>query len=579
MLKFFAQLKWFFIIEWKKYLSSVIILISISILQLIPPWLIGNIIDKVISEKYEKIEILIYIFSIVFVALIIYILRCMWRILLFGAAYKLSVKLRDKLYHSLSVQTPLFYLKNNTGNLITLATNDIDRVVFAAGEGFLTLVDSCVISCGVLVVMIFNVSLILTVISLLPMPIMVMIIKRDGDLLHKYFNLAQISFSTLNNQIQENLNNIRMIKSFGIEYYQEKVFSNILRELNRKNMQVAKIDARFDPIIYLTIGLSNLITVILGSILVLNNTISIGQLTSFIMYLGLMVWPMLALAWMFNIVERGQAAYNRIYKMINKISNIKDGYQKLPKRIKGILDVKIDKFIYPGKNSIALSNINFKLIPGDIIGICGPTGSGKSTIFSLILRNFILNKGKITFNNISLDNLIIDQWRSKLAVVHQTPFLFSDSIANNISMGFPEANIFQIKEAANLACIHDDIKKFPEGYNTNIGERGVILSGGQKQRLAIARALMLKNSDILIIDDALSSLDIETENNIISNISNWSKNKSVIISSHRLSTLEKANEILVINKGTIIQRGSHKKLIKEDGWYKTVYSYQKINFK
>ncbi|CAL4325434.1 Multidrug resistance-like ATP-binding protein MdlA [Buchnera aphidicola (Protaphis terricola)] len=572
-MRLFNQLKWYFIQEWKRYLGSIILLITIAILQLIPPKIIGILIDLIIKEKTNSIRILPWVLIILLIAVIVYILRCIWRILLFGASYNLATELRVKFYSYLSNQSQIFFLKYRTGDLIARATNDVDRVVFAAGEGVLTLVDSSIMGLSVLIIMITQISFVLTIIALIPMPIMAFLIKKYGQELHNKFRNAQHSFSLLNNQTQEILTSIRMIRSFGLEENQLKKFNNIVQNAGKNNMKVAKIDARFDPVIYLSVAFSNLLSITVGGYLVWNNIITIGQLTSFIMYLGLMIWPMLALAWMFNIVERGSAAWERIYSIVNKKLYIEDGQKKISNIAKNIY-VNINTFFYPNNNTPSLKNIKFNLYPGQILGICGPTGSGKSTLLKLIQRQFKITNGEIIYDSISLLKFKINYWRSKIAVVNQTSFLFSDNIYNNIALGKPNASFNEIKRVAKLADIHKDIVYLPNGYKTQVGERGVMLSGGQKQRISIARALLL-NTEILILDDALSAVDGNTENNILNNLKIWKKKEnSLIIVSHRLSSLIFSDKILVINKGVIIQKGHHKKLIKEKNWYQSMYNYQ-----
>ncbi|QCO71024.1 SmdA family multidrug ABC transporter permease/ATP-binding protein [Buchnera aphidicola] len=574
-MKLFNQLRWFFVREWKRYLGAILLLIIIAVLQLLPPKIVGILIDLIIKRNLHGLQVLPYISIILLVAIIVYILRCLWRILLFGASYQLATELRVKLYSYLSQQSQIFFLKNRTGDLIARATNDVDRVVFAAGEGVLTFVDSLVMGCSVLIVMSMQISFLLTIIALIPMPIMAILIKKYGKELHENFRHAQISFSLLNNQTQEILTSIRMIRAFGLEKNQSSKFNIIVTDTGKKNMEVAKIDARFDPVIYLSVAFSNLLAIIGGGWLVWNNQITIGQLTSFIMYLGLMIWPMLALAWMFNIVERGSAAWDRIYSIINKELYIKDGNKTIPLS-PGILSIKIKKFYYPDNQIPSLKNINILLKPGNTLGICGPTGSGKSTLLKLIQRQFNFDKKEIFYHSLSLLELKIDDWRSRIAVVNQTSFLFSESIANNIALGKTNASQKEIETAAKLADVHKDILYLPEKYETQVGERGVMLSGGQKQRICIARALLL-NTEILILDNALSAVDSQTENNILRNINKWKKKgHSLIITAHRLSALINADEIIVIKDGSIIQRGDHLKLIQEENWYKSMSHYQKL---
>ncbi|MDK1303712.1 SmdA family multidrug ABC transporter permease/ATP-binding protein [Cronobacter sakazakii] len=573
-MRLFAQLSWYFSREWRRYLGAVALLIVIAILQLVPPKVVGYVVDGVTQHHYTTRQVLLWVGLLVVIAIVVYLLRYVWRVLLFGASYQLAVELRRDFYRQLSRQHPEFYLRHRTGDLMARATNDVDRVVFAAGEGVLTLVDSLVMGCAVLVIMCTQISWQLTLLALLPMPVMAIVIKRYGDQLHHRFKAAQAAFSSLNDRTQEILTSIRMIKAFGLEDRQSALFSEDARDTGVKNLRVARVDARFDPTIYIAIGMANLLAIGGGSWMVMNGTLTLGQLTSFTMYLGLMIWPMLALAWMFNIVERGSAAYSRIRALLAEAPVVKDGQASLPAG-RGVLNVAIREFRYPHAARDTLRNVQFTLKPGQMLGLCGPTGAGKTSVLSLIQRHFDLDAGEITFHDVSLDRVHLDDWRGRLAVVNQTPFLFSDTVASNIALGKPDATQEEIEQAAKLACVHDDILRLPQGYDTQVGERGVMLSGGQKQRISIARALLLE-AEILVLDDALSAVDGRTEHQILHNLRQWGENRTVIISAHRLSALTEASEILVLQHGQVAQRGRHEALAAQPGWYRDMYRYQQL---
>lgn len=573
-MRLFAQLSWYFRREWRRYFGAIALLAIIAVLQLIPPKVVGIVVDGVTRQHYTAEKVWMWIGALVLIAVMVYLLRYVWRVLLFGASYQLAVELREDFYRQLSRQHPAFYLRHRTGDLIARATNDVDRVVFAAGEGVLTLVDSMVMGCAVLIVMSTQISWQLTLLALLPMPVMALVIKRNGDALHERFRVAQAAFSSLNDRTQESLTSIRMIKAFGLEDRQSAQFAADAADTGRKNMRVARIDARFDPTIYIAIGTANLLAIGGGSWMVLQGSMTLGQLTSFVMYLGLMIWPMLALAWMFNIVERGSAAYSRIRTMLEEAPTVNDGHELAPEG-RGALSVAVREFIYPQANKASLEKVNFVLQPGQMLGICGPTGAGKSTILALIQRHFDVTQGDIRFHDIPLTRLQLDSWRARLAVVNQTLFLFSDTVANNIALGRPDATPEQIEHVARLASVHDDILRLPQGYETEVGERGVMLSGGQKQRISIARALLLE-AEILILDDALSAVDGRTEHQILHNLRQWGEGRTVIISAHRLSALTEASEILVMQHGHIVQRGRHDGLVAQPGWYRDMYRYQQL---
>ncbi|MEA1065794.1 SmdA family multidrug ABC transporter permease/ATP-binding protein [Erwinia sp. HR93] len=572
-MRLFTQLRWFFIREWRRYFGAVSLLVVIAILQLIPPRIVGLVVDDVAQGDHTG-RIILYLGLMAAVAVVVYLLRYVWRILLFGASYRLAIELRENFYRQLSSQGPAFYLRHRTGDLMARATNDVDRVVFAAGEGVLTLVDSLVMGCAVLVVMSTQISWQLTLLALLPMPVMALVIKRYGDRLHHRFKLAQAAFSALNSRTQESMTSIRMIKAFGLEDGQSALFARDACDTGEKNLRVARVDARFDPTIYIAVGMANLLAVGGGSWMVLQGDLTLGQLTSFTMYLGLMIWPMLALAWMFNIVERGSAAYSRIRALLAEAPVVVDGERTLPPG-RAILDVDIVQFTYPQAESPALQHVEFNLSPGQMLGVCGPTGAGKSSILNLIQRQFDVTEGAIRYHDIALTALKLDDWRSRLAVVNQTPFLFSDTVARNLALGRPDASAQEIEAAARLACVHDDILRLPQGYETEVGERGVMLSGGQKQRLSIARALLL-DAEILILDDALSAVDGRTEYQILQNLKQWGQQKTVIVSAHRLSALTASSEILVLRHGQVQQRGDHSQLLAQPGWYRDMFRYQQL---
>lgn len=572
----FRQLSWFFRQQWRRYAGAIGLLVSIALLELLPPTIVGRIVDGIDKQQMDAAHLLRWIALLLGCAVLVYCLRVVWRVLLFGASYRLAVELRQSIYQQLSRQHSRFYLRHRTGDLMARSTNDIDRVVFAAGEGVLTLVDSMVQGLAVLFIMSTQLSWQLTLLALLPMPIMAWFIKGYGDQLHHRFRHAQAAFSSLNNTVQETLTSIRMVKAFGLEKRQQGHFAQAAVDANQRNMSVAKVDAKFDPTIYVAIAMANLLAVGGGSWMVVHGSMTLGQLTSFIMYLGLMIWPMLAMAWMFNIVERGSAAYVRVQALLAEEPDVPDGHLDLPAE-RGVLDVNVQRFAYPEGKHPALQAVQLQVKPGQMLGICGATGSGKSTLLALIQRQFALTdeQGTISFHQLSLADLKLHAWRERLAVVSQTPFLFSASIAENIAFGRPQASMEQIRYVAELACVAEDIERLPQGYDTPVGERGVMLSGGQKQRIAIARALLLE-AEILILDDALSAVDGQTEHRILHNLRQWRQGRTLLVTAHRLSALAEADEIVVLQQGQVAQRGTHAALSQQLGWYQEMYRYQQL---
>ncbi|VFP88623.1 Multidrug resistance-like ATP-binding protein MdlA [Buchnera aphidicola (Cinara piceae)] len=573
----FKELKWYFINEWKRYVGTFLLLIIITLLQLLPTHIIGSTIDLILNNQTSNQEILIKTTQIILISVIIYILKYFWKILLFSSSYQLVSQLRIKFCSALLKKNSIFYSEYNNGDLISRATNDIERVVFSIGEGVLTLADSFITGLSIFIVMCIHINWKLSCFSLIPMPIMAIIIKKCGNQLYLKFQKSQKYFSILNNQAQNSLNNIHMIRNFKLEITEIKKFSTAVENSGKKEFQVSKIDAQFNPIIHISIAISNLFAILGGSFLITTEQITFGQLTSFILYLGSMIWPILAFAWMFNILERGNVSWRRIQEII--INNKKvDKNNKINKiNIKNNIFININKFSYPNRKKKSLKNIKLTIPNNSTIGICGPTGSGKTTLIRLIQKHFEISSGFIKHNENDIKDICIKRWRKTISVVNQTPFLFSDSILNNIRFGKPESSIQEIKNAAKLACIHNDIKKLSQGYNTQVGEKGVKLSGGQKQRITIARAFLIQ-SKIFILDDPLSSVDHDTEHKIIKNIQKYTKEHKIttIVVTHRLSILEKFNNILVLKKGIILQQGTHKKLLSEKNWYHKMYNYQKF---
>jgi ATP-binding cassette, subfamily B, multidrug efflux pump len=572
--RLFIQLAEYFRQEWRRYLGAILLLIIIALIQLIPPRLVGVIVDGVTRHALSQQRMLLLSSAIVLIALLIYLLRYVWRTLLFGAAYHLAVKLREKYYLQLSRQSPAFYHRYRTGDLLARATNDVDRVVMAAGEGVLTLVDSMVMGIAVIIMMSTQISWQLTFLALLPMPVMAVIINRIGQQLHLGFTESQAAFSQLNDKTQQMLTGIRLIKSFGLENYQSEQFQQITRFTGEKNQQVAKIDASFEPVIYLSIASANFIAIAGGCYMVWHNIISFGQLTSFIMYLGLMIWPMLALAWMFNIVERGSAALSRIDSLLAEPISISAGVSNMDPKPANLV-ANIGNFNYPEQTQIQLRGpITFSLHPNEFLGICGPTGAGKSTLLALLQRQYDLPAEQLNYADRPISEWKLDEWRQRLAVVNQSPFLFSESIAGNIALGKPDATMEEIETVAKLASIHEDILRFPAGYQTEVGERGIRLSGGQKQRICLARALLMQ-PEILILDDALSAVDGATEFAILKNLKQQ-VSCTLIVTAHRLSVIAGADEILVLDQGSIIQRGNFTSLKAAPGWFQNMLKFQQM---
>ncbi|EJG0692003.1 ATP-binding cassette domain-containing protein [Vibrio parahaemolyticus] len=573
-MKIFWQLRWYFRQKWKHYVGSILLFAVISALQLVPPKAVGVIVDGVVDNTLETNTLIMWLLGLIVLLFTIYGCRILWRIWLFGASWELGTILRNRLYRHLSTQPPRFFERYKTGDLMARGTNDVRNIVMTAGEGVLTAADSVITGIAVLIIMVTQVSWKLTVMALLPMPFLAVIIFFIVRILHQRFRVAQEAFSSMSDMTQESLNGVRMLRAFGLENQEQQRFEDVVDDTGAKNIAVARVDARFDPAIQLTIGLSFLLSVAAGAYLVDKGEITLGDLTAFTMYLGLMIWPMLAFAFLFNILERGSAAWNRLQEIFDEQPEIIGGTQPLDEKPLP-LHIKIDAFHWSKELPPALADVDVTLEPGKMLGIAGPVGSGKSTLLTLLLRQHDLENGTIQFGDVKIKDAILPQWRNRFAVVNQSPFLFSKSIFDNIALGNPQATKEQVYQAAKLACIHDDIEKFPDGYQTEVGEKGITLSGGQKQRIAIARAMLL-NTQVLVLDDALSAVDGRTEHQILKNLETHYRDQALIVIAHRLTALEAADEIIVLNHGHVTERGKHHSLLEHQGWYAEMFQYQKL---
>ncbi|EPN3982222.1 ATP-binding cassette domain-containing protein [Vibrio parahaemolyticus] len=573
-MRIFWQLRWYFRQKWKHYVGSILLFAVISALQLVPPKAVGVIVDGVVDNTLETNTLIMWLLGLIVLLFTIYGCRILWRIWLFGASWELGTILRNRLYRHLSTQPPRFFERYKTGDLMARGTNDVRNIVMTAGEGVLTAADSVITGIAVLIIMVTQVSWKLTVMALLPMPFLAVIIFFIVRILHQRFRVAQEAFSSMSDMTQESLNGVRMLRAFGLENQEQQRFEDVVDDTGAKNIAVARVDARFDPAIQLTIGLSFLLSVAAGAYLVDKGEITLGDLTAFTMYLGLMIWPMLAFAFLFNILERGSAAWNRLQEIFDEQPEIIGGTQPLDEKPLPLY-IKIDAFHWSKELPPALAAVDVTLEPGKMLGIAGPVGSGKSTLLTLLLRQHDLENGTIQFGDVKIKDAILPQWRNSFAVVNQSPFLFSKSIFDNIALGNPQATKEQVYQAAKLACIHDDIEKFPDGYQTEVGEKGITLSGGQKQRIAIARAMLL-NAQVLVLDDALSAVDGRTEHQILKNLETHYRDQALIVIAHRLTALEAADEIIVLNHGHVTERGKHHSLLEHQGWYAEMFQYQKL---
>ena len=563
-------------LEKKRYIVGILALSLVSVFNLIPPRVIGNIVDNIASGQLTNKYLFINLVYLVLAALIMYGLRYVWRVYIFGAAYNLGRLLRFRLFQHFTKMSPSFYQKYRTGDLMAHATNDINSVVMVAGGGVMSAVDASITALVTLGTMVLLISPKLSFIAILPLPFMAYAVNKLGDKNYESFKEAQESFSDLNSKVQENASGVRVTKSFGYGNDEIESFKEINKKVFIKNITASKYNALFNPMVLVFIGLSYTLTLIFGGIFISNGEMTVGELVTFVTYLDMLVWPLQAIGWLYNIGQRGDVSYERIERLLAEESSVKETAKEGLVAVNGRLEYNISNFSYLDKS--VLSEIKFSIEQGNTLGIVGVTGSGKTTLLKLLLREYDVVDGEILLNGENIKNYKLKDLRSLIGYVPQDQVLFAMSIKENIRFADPAYSDERVEEVTKLCGLYNDIKSMPDGIDTIIGERGVSLSGGQKQRIAMSRALIM-NPDILILDDSLSAVDAKTENIILENLKEERKGKTTIITAHRLSAIVHADLIIVMDNGKIIERGTHDELLAQDGWYKETYSNQQLEEK
>lgn len=574
-MRVFVDLMWFFKAFRRDYLLGAFFLVAVSLLGLIPPEIVGRVVNGLMHHSLTPAALWRFLILILVLTICSYGLRYLWRVRLFGGAARLEALLRDRLYHHFTRLSPEFYLDHRIGDLMAHATNDIQAIQDTAGEGILMMVDSVISGVSVVLTMAIAISWKLTIISLLPLPIMALVISRYGRMLHERFMVAQEAFSDINDRVQEYISGIRIVRAFGQEAWEREGFVALSRDVVEKNVAVAKIDSLFDPTISIIVGFSYFLAVAMGAVYVVRGSMTIGGLTAFTLYLGQLIWPMMAFGFLFNVMERGSASYDRVSHLLSIEPRVVDRDQSLVEVPRGTLIMTVPRFCYPHTEAAALRDINLVVKPGTTVGIVGRTGAGKTTLMRLILRQFDLGNGDITIGGTSIYRYHLDSLRQAIAYAPQDDFLFSMSIRDNIAFQNPAASRQDVERVALMAGIHEDILRFADGYETLVGERGVTLSGGQKQRVSIARAL-LADAQILLLDDTLSAVDAKTEAAILSALRTNREGRTTVIATHRLSAVEHADDIVVLERGRVVEQGSHRQLLGLRGRYFEMHRRQQL---
>ena len=570
------KIGWFLKLEKKRYIVGILALSLVSVFNLIPPRVIGNVVDNISSGELTNKYLLINVIYLVSAALIMYGLRYVWRLYIFGTAYNLGRLLRFRLFQHFTKMSPSFYQKYRTGDLMAHATNDINAVVMVAGGGVMSAVDASITALVTLGTMVLLISPKLSFIAILPLPFMAYTVNKLGEKNYESFKEAQESFSDLNSKVQENASGVRVTKSFGYGNDEIESFKEINKKVFIKNITASKYNALFNPMVLVFVGFSYTLTLIFGGIFISNGEMTVGELVTFVTYLDMLVWPLQAIGWLYNIGQRGDVSYGRIEKLLAEESSVKEMAKEGLVAVNGRLEYNIDNFSYLDKST--LSEIKFSIEKGQTLGIVGVTGSGKTTLLKLLLREYDVVDGEILLNGENIKNYKLKDLRSLIGYVPQDQVLFAMSIKENIRFADPSYSNERVEEVTKLCGLYDDVKNMPDGLDTIIGERGVSLSGGQKQRIAMSRALIM-DPDILILDDSLSAVDAKTENLILENLKKERKGKTTIITAHRLSAIVHADLIIVMDNGKIIERGTHDELLAQNGWYKEIYSSQQLEEK
>ncbi|MDU2699094.1 MAG: ABC transporter transmembrane domain-containing protein [Enterococcus faecalis] len=574
----FKKLGWFFKQEKKSYIIGVFSLMMVALVQLVPPKVIGVVVDEIVNKEIRLTKIIVWVALLIGAGLAQYLFRYIWRMHIWGSAARLEKELRTQLFHHFTKMDSIFYQKYRTGDLVAHATNDLNAIQNVAGAGILTFADSVITGGTTIIAMVLFVDWRLTLIALLPLPLLAVTSRVLGSKLHDAFRDSQAAFSAINDKTQESITGIKVIKTFGQEKEDLADFTEKIDDAIVKNKRTNFLDALFDPFITLIIGVSYVLTIIIGGRFIMEGTISLGQLVSFIAYIGMLVWPMFAIGRLFNVLERGNASYDRVNELLHEKTHIIERKDAIKTMAQGTISMKIDSFSYPKEEAVALENIQFSLQEGETLGIVGKTGAGKTTILKLLMREYDQYQGTISFGKHNIKNYTLDALMGAMGYVPQDHFLFSMTVRDNIRFAKPDLEQAAVEQAAALAFINQEIKAFPEGYDTMVGERGVSLSGGQKQRISIARALIVE-PELLILDDALSAVDAKTEEAILSNLKETRQEKTTIITAHRLSSVMHAKEILVLDEGKIIERGTHPELLAQKGWYQRMWEKQQLEAK
>ncbi len=574
-MNFVSKLSWFFKERWMHYSLSIATIILVNLISIVPPKMLGSVIDSIRSGTLTAADLTTTIMTLIGLALFVYVLNFIWVNTLFGNSAVLETSLRSKLFQHLMRMTPSFFHRNRTGDLMALATNDVLAISQTAGFGVLTLISTLVGTTVVLVTMVVLIDVKLMLAALLPLPFLALAINILGKRMRLKFVDAQASFGRMNDHALESISGLRVLRSYVQEGKDMEAFDRVTQDVMEKNRKVAFINSLFQPIISTIVGVSYSIGIGYGSYLVFHNELTLGQLVSFNIYLGMLIWPMISFGEFINILQRGSASADRMYASFGQQADVRESSDPVQVEVPTSIEFRDLTFRYPSASVDSLKDVSFRLQSGETLGIVGRTGSGKSTLLKQLLRQYPVDEQKVLISGIPVERISLDRVKGWIGYVAQEHLLLSKSIRDNIALGKHDASREELDKVVAMASFTEDIAQMKEGLETVIGEYGVMLSGGQKQRVGISRALLV-NPEILILDDALSAVDARTENRIIGNIRSERAGKTTLIATHRLSAVHHAHLILVLDEGRIIERGTHEQLMALGGWYREQYERQQM---
>lgn len=545
-------------------------LLIVDVLQLFIPRVIKHAIDDLASGDVVPHGLLLYAIQILLLALGIGGFRYVWRNLLLGASRRMEKALRDRLFRHLQTLSPSYFSRTKIGDLMAHAINDIEAVRMAMALGLVFLVDTIILGILTLFFMVY-IDPLLTFYAILPMPLITVITLFFSRTIHNRYEELQRTFSQLTERVRESIAGIRVVKAYVQEEAEREKLSRVSQDYVKKNVSITRIWGMFFPLLLFLSNLSMALVLYLGGRLTILQSISAGDFVAFMSYLGMLTWPMMALGWAINMIQRGASSMGRINRILAEVPEIFDSPQAtVTGPLKGRIEIRGLTVSSGNGGAPILENIHLEIPQGEKVVIVGRTGSGKSVLCHLLVRMMEPSEGAIFFDGNEIHRIPLHVLRGEISYVPQDTFLFSDTVRENIAFGKPDATLKEVEEAARLAQIYDEVMGFPAGLNTVIGEKGITLSGGQRQRIAIARAVLM-NSPIFILDDGLSSVDVQTEERILEGLEEFLRGRTTILITHRVAPLRKADRIIVLEKGRVVEMGDHSTLLSKGGIYAKIY--------